>query len=106
MALVCKICGYKQHDEETISYYKKKYPGIALRDIPYVCGACFDKGYSEDEDPGELITIDIYYSDLTDDAQKRVLAGYGLSDPKDANWDIFPLFVLYPDIVGPEDFDE
>lgn len=51
-------------------------------------------------------TIEIYYSDLTPAAQKRLLDGYGLSDPKEANWDVFPVFTLYPNIAGPDDFDK
>lgn len=106
MALICKICGYKQHDEETIRYYKKKYPGFPQHDIPYVCGACMDDGYKEEEDADGLKVVEVYYSDLIPEAQKRLLDGYGLSDPREANWDVFPVFVLYPDIDEPEDFDE
>lgn len=40
MALVCKICGYKQYDEATIRVYKGKFPAEEEHDIPYVCGAC------------------------------------------------------------------
>lgn len=43
MALVCKKCGYKQYNEETIKIYKNTYPSIAEHDIPYVCGACQDQ---------------------------------------------------------------
>lgn len=32
-------------------------------------------------------TLEIYYSDLTPDAQKRALEAAGISDPKEANWD-------------------
>lgn len=42
MALICKECGYKQYDEETIHGYKKKFPYEEEHDIPYVCGACQD----------------------------------------------------------------
>ena len=41
-ALVCKICGYKQYDQDTIQYYMKKFPNIDVHDIPYVCRACKD----------------------------------------------------------------
>ena len=40
--LVCKICGYKQYDEETIEIVKNKYPDMEEHDIPYYCGACQD----------------------------------------------------------------
>lgn len=40
MALICKKCGYKQYNEETIRKYKKKFPTEEEHDIPYVCGAC------------------------------------------------------------------
>ena len=42
MALVCKICGYKQYDEETIKTAKKIHIGVEEHDIPYYCGACID----------------------------------------------------------------
>lgn len=43
MALVCKKCGYKQYDEETIEYQKKIFPDLEDHDIPYYCGACLDE---------------------------------------------------------------
>ena len=43
MALVCKRCGYKQHDVETINYQKKIFPNLEEHDIPYYCGACLDE---------------------------------------------------------------
>ena len=42
MALICKCCGYKQCDDETIEYFKVKYPDMKEHDIPYICGACQD----------------------------------------------------------------
>lgn len=47
MALICKKCGYKQHDEDTIEYQKKIFPDLEEHDIPYYCGACMD---DEDDD--------------------------------------------------------
>ena len=46
MALVCKKCGYKQYDEETISEMKKIFPELEEHDIPYYCGACVDAAIS------------------------------------------------------------
>ena len=43
MALVCKKCGYKQYDEETIEHQKKTFPDVEEHDIPYYCGACMDE---------------------------------------------------------------
>ncbi len=40
MALTCNYCGYKQYDEETIAFYKHRFPDIEEHDIPYCCGAC------------------------------------------------------------------
>ena len=40
--LVCKICGYKQTNQETIKEFMKKHPSIDAHDIPYYCGACLD----------------------------------------------------------------
>ena len=42
MALVCLICGYKQHDDETIEAFKERYPNCEEYDIPYDWGACMD----------------------------------------------------------------
>lgn len=48
MALVCKRCGYKQYDDETIEVMKKRFPDLDEHDIPYYCGACMDNA-SDDE---------------------------------------------------------
>lgn len=40
--LVCKICGYKQYDSQTVNAMRKKFKGYATHDIPYYCGACQD----------------------------------------------------------------
>ena len=42
MSLVCKKCGYKQHDEKTIEEMKCRFPELEDHDIPYYCGACMD----------------------------------------------------------------
>ena len=47
MALVCKKCGYKQYDEETIKGYKEVYPTMEEHDIPYICGACGEQHLEE-----------------------------------------------------------
>ncbi len=65
------------------------------------CKACRDMELRENR--SELATVEIYYSDLCPDAQKRLLDGFALSDPKEANWDIYPVFVLYPEIEDPLD---
>ena len=48
----------------------------------------------------EMSIVEIFFSDLKPDAQKRVMAVYGIDDPKKGNWDIYPIFVLYPEIEG------
>ena len=48
MSLVCKKCGYKQTDSETIVSAKKKFPGMEEHDIPYYCGACMDTANEEE----------------------------------------------------------
>lgn len=45
--------------------------------------------------------IEIFYSDLTAEAQRRVLDGYGIKTPEEANWDVYPLFTLYLDPDDP-----
>jgi hypothetical protein len=47
MALVCKKCGYKQYDEETIKAYKEVSPTMEEHDIPYICGACGEQHLEE-----------------------------------------------------------
>ena len=46
--MVCKKCGYKQGDDETISVFKKKFPNTEMHDIPYYCGACMDNANAEE----------------------------------------------------------
>ena len=40
------------------------------------------------------MTIKIYFSDLVPETQAEMLAAANIFNPKDANWDIFPLFEL------------
>lgn len=47
MALVCKKCGYKQYDDETVTELKKIFPKMDEHDIPYYCGACMDEDDEE-----------------------------------------------------------
>lgn len=42
MALICKICGYRQSDEETVAVFRQRFPETEEHDIPYYCGACQD----------------------------------------------------------------
>lgn len=41
-------------------------------------------------------SVEIYFTDLTEEAQKKVLEAAGISDPKEANWDIptFPIAII------------
>ena len=39
-------------------------------------------------------TLEIYFRDLMPEAQKAVLELFGITSPKDTNWDSFPIFVL------------
>lgn len=38
--------------------------------------------------------LEIFFDDLTKEAQKRVLEFLGLQMPRDRNYDAFPLFVM------------
>lgn len=68
-ALVCKRCGYKQSDEDTINTLKSHFPSMETHDIPYYCGACMD--YANDDERAEM-------------EQKMS----GLSDPQIAETDV------------------
>lgn len=48
MGLVCKICGYKQNDTETLSTLLVRFPGLEEHDIPCYCGACMDKANEQE----------------------------------------------------------
>lgn len=41
-------------------------------------------------------TLEIYFSDLTEEAQQRALEAAGITDPKEANWDMdtIPLAIV------------
>lgn len=50
---------------------------------------------------------EIFFSDLNEEAQKELLEDTGISDPKEMNWDIFPLtsyefFDIDDDHIGEE----
>lgn len=38
--------------------------------------------------------LEIFFNDLTLEAQTKYLEFYGIIDPKDLNADVFPLFVI------------
>ena len=38
--------------------------------------------------------VEIYFDDLTNSAQKKILEEAGITDPKEANWDIFPIATI------------
>lgn len=35
--------------------------------------------------------MEIYFSDLKEEVQKRLLKAAGIKDPKETNWDYFPI---------------
>ena len=35
--------------------------------------------------------FELFFSDLTETAQKSILEKAGLKNPEDANWDVFPI---------------
>ena len=39
-------------------------------------------------------TVTIFFNDLTEEAQDRVLKAYDLERPEEMNWDVFPLVEL------------
>jgi hypothetical protein len=39
--------------------------------------------------------FNIYFSDLKEDCQKRLLEFYGIKTPEEMNLDIFPITTLY-----------
>jgi hypothetical protein len=41
--------------------------------------------------------MEIMFTDLTEDAQKRLLEASGIKDPKDMNWDVFPVTYVLTD---------
>gem|GEM_PF-2920382 len=48
--LICKECGYLQHDRETIKAFQGlvENAGLENHDIDYLCGACQDNRHNED----------------------------------------------------------
>lgn len=57
--LVCKKCGYKQYDEDTIIEISKQFPECENHDIPYYCGACLDNA------------SDSEYEEMVDEMNKK-----------------------------------
>lgn len=41
-----------------------------------------------------LLTLEIYFCDLSEEMQEQVLRFYNVSSEKDENFDVFPLFIL------------
>lgn len=48
-------------------------------------------------------TFWIYFSDLNNDAQTRLLEAVGASDPKDMNWDLDIIPIAFYDYVEGEE---
>lgn len=40
-------------------------------------------------------TVEIYFRDLIEEAQKELLDANKISSPEEANWDVFPLTTLF-----------
>ena len=51
-----------------------------------------------------MIAFDIYFSDLDKDAQTRLLKEVGISDPKEENWDLFPITTFIRDNDSKREF--
>lgn len=41
-----------------------------------------------------VVEFDIYFDDLTPEAQEQLLQAVGVSDPSDAGWDVMPVTTL------------
>ena len=39
----------------------------------------------------ETMNIEIYFDDLKEEVQKDILESLGINDPKEMNWDVFPV---------------
>lgn len=50
-------------------------------------------------------TFEIYFSDLKEEAQKELLKAIGVTDPKQMNWDVFPIAEC-PLFDEDEDYEE
>jgi len=91
--LVCKTCGYKQYDLETIKEFRKKYPGTENHDIPYTCGACMDNYWLEDEGVVHCNNCDAVFSDQNCPDEERNVCPYCMEsgclmwvEPSDDKW--------------------
>jgi hypothetical protein len=45
----------------------------------------------------ETTTFEIHFSDLTEDAQRRLCKAFGTT-PREENWDVFPVTVIERDM--------
>lgn len=48
--------------------------------------------------------MEIYFSNFNEETQKAILEMAGISDPKEANWDVFP--ITFIDIERCDDSNE
>lgn len=39
-------------------------------------------------------TFELYFSDLTEEAQQEILEKAGVKKPEDMNWDVFPITTI------------
>ena len=40
------------------------------------------------------MVFEVFFNDLTKEAQEAILKFYGLENPSEANWEYYPLFTL------------
>lgn len=50
--------------------------------------------------------VEIYFNDLSKEKQKELLEAYGVDDPKEMNWDYFPVATIEVDQVEECAYDE
>lgn len=47
-----------------------------------------------------MYEFDLMFSDLSEEAQQRLLDFYGVQSAADMNWDVFPITTLYTEDQG------
>lgn len=53
-----------------------------------------------------MSTFELYFSDLTEEAQKRFLKAEGIKNPEEANYDVFPIATIELDDIEESDLSE
>ena len=84
--LYCKRCFDRLYGQCSVCGETEALKDLYKESGKFYCSICFELANKN--------SFEIYFDDLNEKCQKRLLYFYNMSDSSERNWDIMPLFVL------------